>query len=75
MEKAVCSVSSLPVLWLFLTVNYTLLFPPDNAAGKPSAYMSAAMAAREKPIELKPGQSLIERYKIAAADELVKHEE
>lgn len=52
-----------------------MLFPPDNAAGKTSAYMSAAMAAREKPIELKPGQSLIERYKIAAADELVKHEE
>ena len=52
-----------------------MLFPPDNAAGKTSAYMSAAMAAREKPIELQPGQSLIERYKIVAADELVKHEE
>lgn len=38
-------------------------------AGKTSAYMSATMATREKPIELKPGESLTACYKIVVTDE------
>ena len=46
-----------------------LVVTPYNAAGKTSAYMSATMATREKPIELQPGESLTARYKIVVTDE------
>ena len=49
--------------------QFYLVVNPYNAAGKPSAYMSAAMSTREKPIELQPGESLTARYKIVVTDE------